>query len=69
MSPAAASPGTRRARGRWLAAALTLALAMGGLLAASATGAQEVPQLLVSASPDRSSARPLHGTTLGSDAA
>lgn len=63
MSPAARP----RARRRWIAAALTAALALCGLLGAASAGAVAEPQLVVSPFPDRSAPLPLDGAALGSD--
>ncbi|WP_413450013.1 metallophosphoesterase family protein [Georgenia phoenicis] len=64
LTPAA---GRRPARRSWTAAALALLLFACGLL--GATAAEPPPEVLVSASADRSDPRPLDGATLGSGAA
>src|SRR5690606_22578146 len=51
--------GPRRERRRWTAAALTLLLTVCGLLGASAAEPADPPEVLLSASSDRSSPRPL----------
>ncbi|WP_454083730.1 BACON domain-containing protein [Georgenia sp. Marseille-Q6866] len=68
MSPFTAA-GPRLERRRWTAAALALILVACGLLGASAAEPADPPEVLLSASSDRSSPRPLDGAALGTGGA